>query len=538
MALSVSVKRKACDELTDEPVAHKRIRNNEGQPVQQVLTRRATLAEIRARFSENTLPRNAHPRDDNIKLDTSWDKEKNRRKHDYYLRNADGEWELKKGTVSASGFGGYWTWPFVEDRVAAVCANARNNARKKELDRELTEAETTTVAMILDEWKQTAEYGTQMHALYDKLLNGEMLTDDEEAALHPAFLDAMAAHPTWVPYRTEWSVYDIELDVIGQLDCIMYDTATGEYILVDWKHWKIDTSEEKHGGVWHPLFAGLDDTKVNKARFQTNVYRMAVERNYGISPTKIYVFSFPPEDVNKFEEHVIPLVDLLAGFALLPWKWNDVRHLGPGTLACERVFDEVDGPTRVVGWQTFTPLPDEDYVWISNKWSRCDCGQGHKGVALNRCTKKDVDFAVSEWRFNHYPRGVYGKARYTEDELHIAQVMYERQLLMQPATLLRGWEQLYGKVLLCWPSEVDGHAAVLARYVNALGSGKIALKEAPPVITIDEFYKPAAPPLLSCPDCRSWAPAQVDCDARASCVSWNCEACTGKRVTKKILKLY
>jgi hypothetical protein len=57
-------------------------------------------------------------------------------------------------------------------------------------------------------------------------------------------------------------VYDLELDVIGQLDCIMFDTATGEYILLDWKHWKIDTSLEKHGGVWHPLFPGLDDTKV------------------------------------------------------------------------------------------------------------------------------------------------------------------------------------------------------------------------------------------------------------------------------------
>jgi hypothetical protein len=294
---------------------------------------------------------------------------------------------------------------------------------------------------------------------------------------------------------------------------------------------------------------------VTKARFQTNVYRMAVVRNYGISISAIHVFSFPPEDVHKFEEHVIPIVDLMPAFALMPWKWDDVRHLGPGTLACERVSGEVDGPTRLVGWQTFTELPDEPYVWISNKWSRCDCGEHHKGVALNKCRKKDVEFSASEWRFTHYPRGVYGNLRYTKDELRVVQVrpaqpfshtshgrggqvMYERQLLMQPAALLREWKQLYGKVLMCWPSEVDGHAAVLLRYVNALGTGKLTLKDAPPIITIDEFYKPVEPPLLSCPDCRAWAPAQVQCDARASCVSWECEACSGKRVTKKIVKLF
>ncbi len=535
-------KRKARDESTDEPPPHnKRKKGPNGESVQRTLTGHATLAEIRARFSENTLPRNAHARDANIRLDTDWDKEKKRRKHDYYLKNAEGEWILKKGTVSASGFGNYWTWPFVEERVATVCANARNNALGKELGRELTEAERTTMEMILEEWKEAAEYGTRMHALYDKILNGEMMTDEEEAALHPAFLDAMAAHPTWEPFRSEWSVYDTELDVIGQLDCIMHDRETGEYILVDWKHWKIDTSLEKHGGVWHPLFAGLDDTKVNKARFQTNVYRMAVERNYGIRIAKIYVFSFPPEDVHKFEEHSIPLVDLLPGFALLPWKWDDVRHLGPGTLACERVLTnkDDDGPTRVVGWQTFTELPDDDeFVWISNKWSRCACGGQHKGITMSKCTNKDVDLPVSEWRFAQYPRGVYGDARYTKEELHIAQVMYERQLLMQPATLLRGWQKLYGKALLCWPSEVEGHAAVLVRYVNALGAGKIVLKDAPPVITVDDFYTPAPPPLLSCPDCRSWAPAQVECDARSSCVSWACTGCKGKRVIKKIMKLF
>lgn len=533
-------KRKARDESTDEPLPHnKRKKGPNGESVQRTLTGHATLAEIRTRFSENTLPRNAHARDANIRLDTDWDKEKKRRKHDYYLKNAEGEWILKKGTVSASGFGNYWTWPFVEERVATVCANARNNALGKELGRELTEAERTTMEMILEEWKEAAEYGTRMHAIYDKILNGEMMTDEEEVALHPAFLDAMAAHPTWEPFRSEWSVYDTELDVIGQLDCVMHDRETDEYILVDWKHWKIDTSLEKHGGVWHPLFAGLDDTKVNKARFQTNVYRMAVERNYGIHIARIHVFSFPPEDVHKFEEHLIPVVDLLPGFALLPWKWDDPRHLGQGTLACDRVLAEVDGPTRVVGWQTFTELPDDDeYVWISNKWARCACGGQHKGVTMGKCTNKDVDLPASEWRFAQYPRGVYGDARYTKQELHIAQLMYERQLLMQPATLLRGWQKLYGKALLCWPSEVEGHAAVLVRYVNALGAGKIVLKEAPHVITVDDFYKPAPPPLLSCPDCHGWAPAQVDCDARSSCVSWPCEGCNGRRVTKKITKLF
>ena len=545
------------DESTEEPPSLKRLRGSKGEKVPVFpAQRKTTLAEIRERFKEPTLPRNAHPRDELIKLDTSWDPEKKRRKHDYYLRaTLESEWVLKKGTVSASGFGTHWTWPFVQERRAKASAAAMNRKLEEELGRPLKPEEVTTWQMIAEEWNQAAEYGTELHALYDKILNGEMLTDDEEAKIPQGFLDAMAAHPTWDAYRTEWSVYDLELDVIGQLDVIFRDRETGVFILGDWKvvlftrkkdsyfpalhpqHWKDGTSTERHGSAWHPLFPKLEDTKVNKAMFQTNVYRMAVERNYGITIGEIHVFSFPPEDLNKFEEHVIPIRDLMPAFALMPFKWDDPRHLGEGQLACERVTEDVEGPTKVYGWQTYLPLPPEEHVWISKKWARCGCGGDHKRQALKSCPKKEFDLPDSDWQFSAYPHGVYGGAEYTREELKISQLVFERHLLMQPAPLLRRWKELYGKVLLSWASETEGHAAVLARYVNALGSGRITLRPEPDVITIDDFFVPIAPPLLSCPDCKTPAPAQVACDARASCLSWSCGGCEGKTVTKKVTRV-
>ena len=505
------------------------------------------LSALRARFSEPTLPRNAHPRDDNIRLDTSMD-EKGKRRHDYYLKQEDGTWERKHG-ISASGFGTYWMWPFPKRRRAWASANAKNRAAAKthkcEVG-ELPDALRTTPEMVEAEWEQTADHGTELHALYDKILNGEMMTDEEEAKVPLGFIRAMATHPEWEPYRSEWSVYSVELDIIGQLDGIMRDKDTGELILLDWKHWKDGTSTDKHGVSWHPLFPGLVDTKVTKAMFQTNVYRLPLVGHYGLDIKRIYVFSFPPEKPAEYEEHKVDVRDLAPAFALLPFKWEDPRHLTLGDPlvehACPRVTEitAVAGPTQVQGWLTQEPLPPEGtYVWISASWGRCGCGENHKGKAgLARCPKKEFDLPESEYSFKGYPHGVFGKEVYMPQEEAISRILYEQQLLKQPAPALRKWQDLYGKILLCWPSEVNAHAAVLQRYVNTLGAGAVELRPTP-VTPLDEFFSldPVSPSFFLCPECKAPAPPQTDCDWRANCISWSCAECEHKpRVTKKIIR--
>src|SRR5277367_2920942 len=80
--MSVSSKRAREDESTDEPESHKRMRVETGVAAVPDPAK-PTLAMLRARFSQPTLPRNAHARDANISLDTSWDEEKGERRHDY-----------------------------------------------------------------------------------------------------------------------------------------------------------------------------------------------------------------------------------------------------------------------------------------------------------------------------------------------------------------------------------------------------------------------------------------------------------------------
>eukprot|EP00969_Alexandrium_andersonii_P137549 6083527-Alexandrium_andersonii.AAC.1 len=39
----------------------------------------------------------------------------------------------------------------------------------------------------------------------------------------------------WLPFRTEWSIYDCDHMVAGQIDSVWVDPATGAFHMVDWK---------------------------------------------------------------------------------------------------------------------------------------------------------------------------------------------------------------------------------------------------------------------------------------------------------------
>lgn len=130
-------------------------------------------------------------------------------------------------------------------------------------------------------------------------------TDDEhkiERSYFMGFLKDVIETRNWTPHRTEWRLWDAELQVAGTIDlaCIERGLPDGDddpyadrekVILVDWKRTK----------------------KVKRAAYekQLNLYRHILEFNYGVLVTEMYIVRFHPNsdsyelvDIPRVQSHV------------------------------------------------------------------------------------------------------------------------------------------------------------------------------------------------------------------------------------------
>lgn len=99
----------------------------------------------------------------------------------------------------------------------------------------------------------------------------------------------------FTPFRTEWRVYDSTVRMAGTIDLVCA-CADGTYEIYDWKRSnKIDPDEVNR---WHSGKNGLEhltDTSYMHYCLQQNLYRYMLERNYGITISRMNLVVLHPE---------------------------------------------------------------------------------------------------------------------------------------------------------------------------------------------------------------------------------------------------
>jgi len=125
--------------------------------------------------------------------------------------------------------------------------------------------------------------GTKVHLLVEYINNDVVLRKRDaarkEIQMFRSYCTMYAG--SFQPYRTEWSIFIEEYLVCGQVDVILFNPATGKYIVGDYKRCKAITRTNKYQKMKEPL-AHLDDCNYNHYCIQLNVYRAILERKYGI----------------------------------------------------------------------------------------------------------------------------------------------------------------------------------------------------------------------------------------------------------------
>ena len=133
-------------------------------------------------------------------------------------------------------------------------------------------------------WGQDAEIWN--HPLAQSFFEGEMLRESLEFRKFRAWL---ATKQHWTPLRVEWSIYNEDLKVAGQIDSLWLDIENGgEYVIVDWKRVRqlltSDPVELEHGSfgrMGKSCCSHLYDTAWSNYLVQQTLYAYLLASKYG-----------------------------------------------------------------------------------------------------------------------------------------------------------------------------------------------------------------------------------------------------------------
>ncbi len=210
---------------------------------------------------------NAHPRDQNIRFVEEG--------HKYFLTRDDG---TIINPISTTTLIHHYFPSFNDDLVLDKMFKSGKLAPKYQ---GMTKEEIKT--MWKNNGKQSSELGTIMHADIEFFFNEEPIVKPdaiEYKYFHNFWRDFCAKYPGCKPYRTEWLVYDEDVNVSGSIDFTL-DVGDGRVILMDWKRSK-EIKFQNRFEKGYPPFEKLDNCNYNHYTLQLNIYRHFLETKYNL----------------------------------------------------------------------------------------------------------------------------------------------------------------------------------------------------------------------------------------------------------------
>jgi hypothetical protein len=165
-----------------------------------------------------------------------------------------------------------------------------------------------------NKWLLAKNRGTSVHKVIDKYLKGDK-------DVEPAFQEVIDSVQTFmdefglVIYKSEYRVFDDDMQMAGTIDAVFYCPKRDCYIIVDWKF--IDELTSIGRKCKNEPFVGIPDCKFSKYSIQLLLYKYMFEKRTSfmvrdchiVFPTKdgvpYKVFDINKYDINKIVQYRI-----------------------------------------------------------------------------------------------------------------------------------------------------------------------------------------------------------------------------------------
>lgn len=172
------------------------------------------------------------------------------------------------------------------------------------------------VEEIVDIWNsrgmEAANQGTYLHEQIEKFYLGQDFSNTPEFHLFEQFCKD---HPNLNPHRTEWRVFDEEHHIAGTIDLITQNSSG--YELYDWKRSKkiIDVYSgnpivtDSWGNFGVGQLSTIHNTSYNRYCLQQSLYKYILEKNYGLTVSKMFLIVLYPDHDRYYKVEVPYLKD-------------------------------------------------------------------------------------------------------------------------------------------------------------------------------------------------------------------------------------
>lgn len=152
-------------------------------------------------------------------------------------------------------------------------------------------------------WKKNGEEaskaGTKMHYDIECFYNDLEVEIDEDCVEFDYFMAFENDIGSKLePYRTEWMVWDKELQMAGSIDMV-FRNADGTLLIYDWKRCKNIKKDNRYQSSTTECINHLPDTNFWHYSLQLNTYKYILEKNYGEKVVGMYLVCLHPNNANK-----------------------------------------------------------------------------------------------------------------------------------------------------------------------------------------------------------------------------------------------
>lgn len=149
--------------------------------------------------------------------------------------------------------------------------------------------------------KESSEAGTALHLDIEHFYNGDdawvpVSKDTVEWQYFLAFNRDFIGSRGYLPYRTEWLVFDEETKVPGSIDMV-YKKPDGTFAIYDWKRTGELKKENRFQNGLGPL-SHLPDVNYWHYSLQLNVYRYILQKYYGVVVSELALVILHPNNTN------------------------------------------------------------------------------------------------------------------------------------------------------------------------------------------------------------------------------------------------
>ena len=149
--------------------------------------------------------------------------------------------------------------------------------------------------------KEARDAGTKMH--YDIECFYNNCPNENDSIEYQYFKNFVSDFSHFVPYRTEWMIYDEELKFAGSID-MLFKNEDGTLDIYYWKRSKAIVEENSWESSKTECISHLPDSNYWHYSLQLNTYKAILEKNYDVIIKDMYLVCLHPINENKSYQRI------------------------------------------------------------------------------------------------------------------------------------------------------------------------------------------------------------------------------------------